>query len=51
MGIVIIQLENEQLISASYEGKIKFWVKTEYGDFYCSLTFFLSVDYLEKLFY
>ena len=47
--IKIIQLENEQLVSASYDGKIKFWVKTEYGDFYCSLTFFLSADYIRKI--
>ena len=47
--IKIIQLENESLISASYDGKIKFWVKNENGNFNCSMTFLVSIDYIRQI--
>ena len=47
--IKLIQLESELLISASNDGKIKFWVKNEYGNFYCSMTFLISCDYIRQI--
>lgn len=47
--IKLIQLENELLISASYDGKIKFWVKNEIGNFYCSMTYVISNDYIRQI--
>ena len=44
--IKILQLENEQIISSSYDGKVKIWYKLIDGNFNCAMTLFLFEDYI-----
>ena len=44
--IKILQLENEQIISSSYDGKVKIWYKLMDGNFNCAMTLFLFNDYI-----
>lgn len=44
--IKILQLENEQIISASYDGKVKIWYKLMDGNFNCAMTLYLFNDYI-----
>jgi WD40 repeat protein len=45
--IKIIQLENEQIISSSYDGKVKIWYKLKDGNFNCAMTLHLFDDYIK----
>ena len=45
--IKIIQLENEQIISSSYDGKVKIWYKLKDGNFNCAMTLCLFDDYIK----
>ena len=45
--IKIIQLENEQIISSSYDGKVKIWYKLKDGNFNCAMTLYLFDDYIK----
>ena len=49
--IKILQLENEQIISASYDGKVKIWYKIKthkknFTTFVCAMTLHLFNDYI-----
>ena len=44
--IKILQLENEQIISASFDGKVKIWYKLFDGNFNCAMTLHLFNDYI-----
>ena len=44
--IKILQLENEQIISSSYDGKVKIWYKLMDGNFNCAMTLHLFNDYI-----
>lgn len=44
--IKILQLENEQIISASHDGKVKIWYKLNDGNFNCAMTLHLFNDYI-----
>ena len=44
--IKILQLENEQIISSSYDGKVKIWYKLIDGNFNCAMTLYLFEDYI-----
>ena len=44
--IKILQLENEQIISASFDGKVKIWYKLLDGNFNCAMTIYLFEDYI-----
>ena len=44
--VKILQLENEQIISASSDGKLKIWYKLNDGNFNCAMTLFLFNDYI-----
>lgn len=46
--IKIIQLENEQIISSSYDGKVKIWYKLKDGNFNCAMTLYLFNDYIKS---
>ena len=43
----ILQLENEQIISSSYDGKLKIWYKLKDGNFNCAMTLHLFNDYIK----
>ena len=45
--IKILQLENEQIISSSYDGKLKIWYKLKDGNFNCAMTLHLFEDYIK----
>lgn len=44
--IKILQLANEQIISSSYDGKVKIWYKLLDGNFNCAMTLYLFEDYI-----
>ena len=44
--VKILQLENEQIISASSDGKVKIWYKLNDGNFNCAMTLFLFDDFI-----
>ena len=44
--VKILQLENEQIISASSDGKVKIWYKLYDGNFNCAMTLFLFNDFI-----
>ena len=44
--VKILQLENEQIISAAYDGKVKIWYKLFDGNFNCAMTLHLFNDYI-----
>ena len=44
--IKILQLDNEQIISSSYDGKAKIWYKLQDGNFNCAMTIYLFDDYI-----
>ena len=44
--IKILQLENEQIISSSFDGKVKIWYKLMDGNFNCAMTLYLFEDYI-----
>ena len=44
--VKILQLENEQIISASSDGKLKIWYKLYDGNFNCAMTLFLFNDFI-----
>ena len=46
--VKILQLENEQIISASYDGKVKIWYKLLDGNFNCAMTLHLFNDYIRN---
>ena len=46
--IKILQLENEQIISSSYDGKVKIWYKLMDGNFNCAMTLYLFGDYIRS---
>ena len=46
--IKILQLENEQIISASFDGKVKIWYKLFDGNFNCAMTLHLFNDYIRN---
>lgn len=45
--IKLMQLEKEQIVSASNDGKVKFWVKKN-DTFTCSMTLYLFNDYIRN---
>lgn len=45
--IELVQLQKEQILSASNDGKIKFWMKKK-NTFFCTMTLFLFNDYIRK---
>jgi WD40 repeat protein len=45
--IKILQLENEQIISSSYDGNVKIWYKLKDGNFNCAMTLHLFNDYIK----
>lgn len=45
--IKILQLENEQLISGSQDGKVKIWYKLNDGGFNCAMTLYLFDDFIK----
>ena len=47
--IKILQLENEQIISASFDGKVKIWYKLFDGNFNCAMTLHLFNDYIRTI--
>ena len=46
--VKILQLENEQIISGSYDGKVKIWYKLFDGNFNCAMTLHLFNDYIRN---
>ena len=44
--VKILQLENEQIISAPHDGKVKIWYKLFDGNFNCAMTLHLFNDYI-----
>ena len=44
--IKILQLKNEQIISSSFDGKVKIWYKLMDGNFNCAMTLYLFEDYI-----
>ena len=44
--IKILQLENEQIISSSYDGKVKIWYKIKDKNFNCAMTLYLFNDFI-----
>ena len=44
--VKILQLENEQIISASCDGKVKIWYKLLDGNFNCAMTLLLFNDFI-----
>ena len=44
--VKILQLENEQIISAAHDGKVKIWYKLFDGNFNCAMTLHLFNDYI-----
>ena len=44
--VKILQLENEQIISSSFDGKVKIWYKLMDGNFNCAMTLYLFEDYI-----
>ena len=44
--IKILQLDNEQIISSSYDGRVKIWYKLKDGNFNCAMTLYLFDDYI-----
>ena len=46
--IKILQLENEQIISSSFDGKVKIWYKLMDGNFNCAMTLYLFGDYIRS---
>ena len=45
--IKILQLDNEQIISSSYDGNVKIWYKLKDGNFNCAMTLHLFNDYIK----
>ena len=46
--VKILQLDNEQIISASCDGKVKIWYKLFDGNFNCAMTLHLFNDYIRN---